>query len=157
MNCINSSMNSYDNNYKLHWNLILFDFRRLLLPSLRRSSANHLFSFIAKMKTKIKKKGKGIPLSTYSLPSFRKFQGQRQFSIERHWGNHEPPCASSGNRHRHQERVQRWSPSGMPAMRGHRPILFPRCSPVYILEQSTYKIHCTVHEGALSSWLLIKR
>ena len=60
MNCINSSMNSYDNNYKLHWNLILFDFRRLLLPSLRRSSANHLFSFFAKMKIKIKKKVKAL-------------------------------------------------------------------------------------------------
>ena len=154
MNCINSSMNSYDNNYKLHWNLILFDLRRLLLPSLRRSSANHLFSFFAKMKIKIKIKKKVKALHyphIHSLPSNRIFQGQRHFL---RWGNHQTPCASSsGYRHQHQERVQRWSPSGMPAMRGHRPILFPRCSPVYILVQ----LQCTVHEGALSSWLLIKR
>ena len=64
------------------------------------------------------------------------------------------------NMHLHQvyhQHQQCWSLSGMLAMRGHRPILFPRCSPVYILVRSTYKIHCTVHEGALSSWLLIKR
>ena len=149
MNCINSSMNSCDNNYKLHWNLILFDFRRLLLPSLCRSSANHLFSFFCQDEDKDKEKGKGTPLSTYSLG-----QASENFLLR---GNHRAPCASSGNRYRHQERFQRWSPSGMPAMRGHRPILFPRCSPVYILVRSTYKIHWTVHEGALSSWLLIKR
>ena len=81
MNGINSSMNSYDNNYKLHWNLILFDFRRLLLPSLRRSSANNLFSFFCQDEDKDKEKGKGTPLSTYSLPSIRKFQGQQHFLL----------------------------------------------------------------------------